>query len=100
MFVSRAKHSKLQILLMQKQFEVEALQQRLNRKIEEWNELVAKINKKGGQAFLDFGVRIDQMPPAQFDADELKLLLQLCHPDKHGGKDSATRMTQKLLSLR
>jgi hypothetical protein len=33
-------------------------------------------------------------------ADMLKTLIMLCHPDKHGGKESATRATQYLLSLR
>lgn len=35
-----------------------------------------------------------------FTPDEIKTLITLCHPDKHGGKDSAHRMTQKLLQLR
>lgn len=37
---------------------------------------------------------------SQFTEDEIKTLITLCHPDKHGGKDSAHRMTQKLLQLR
>ncbi len=41
-----------------------------------------------------------QLLNAQFSTDEIKTLLQLCHPDKHGGRESATRITQKLLSMR
>lgn len=37
--------------------------------------------------------------PAFSDA-ELRTLLQLVHPDKHGGKESAVRMTQKLNQMR
>ena len=36
----------------------------------------------------------------QFTQDELRSLLQLVHPDKHGGKDVAVRMAQKINSLR
>ena len=36
----------------------------------------------------------------QFTNDEIKTLTSLCHPDKHGGKESAVRITQKLLKLR
>lgn len=36
----------------------------------------------------------------QFSQDEIQKLLMLCHPDKHGGKEMAMKMTQKLLSLR
>lgn len=32
--------------------------------------------------------------------EDLQKLLSLCHPDKHGGKMSATHMTAKLLQLR
>lgn len=35
-----------------------------------------------------------------FTRDELTILIQLCHPDKHGGKPSANAMTQKLNQLR
>lgn len=36
----------------------------------------------------------------QFNTAEIKTLLSLCHPDRHGGKESAKRITQKLLELR
>ena len=36
----------------------------------------------------------------QFTQDELRSLVQLVHPDKHGGKEVAVRMTQKINSLR
>lgn len=32
--------------------------------------------------------------------DDIKRLLMLCHPDKHGGKEMARQMTTKLLTLR
>lgn len=44
------------------------------------------------------------MPKAQmikgFTEDELKSLIQLVHPDKHGGKESAVRMLQIINNLR
>jgi hypothetical protein len=59
-----------------------------------WNELVNQINRKGGQRFLD------GMPAAQLSADDVRKLLMLCHPDKHGGKQMAHDMTAKLLAMR
>lgn len=35
-----------------------------------------------------------------FTKDEIRTLIRLCHPDRHGGSASATDMTAKLLSLR
>ena len=36
----------------------------------------------------------------EFSGEELRTLISLCHPDRHGGKESAVRITQKLLALR
>ena len=38
--------------------------------------------------------------PTQFNSEEIKSLIRLCHPDKHNNSDTATRMTQKLLGMR
>lgn len=35
-----------------------------------------------------------------FNEKELKQLVALCHPDKHGGSKVAEEMTRKLLALR
>lgn len=88
MLVSSSKYKKLEMELLTLRFQYAA-------HVEKWNTLVKRINAKGGEAFLE-----STTPPSQFTDEEIKALLQLCHPDKHGGKDSATRMTQKLLSLR
>lgn len=44
--------------------------------------------------------RSKQAPSSSFSPDELRSLLQLVHPDKHGGKESAVRLTQKINELR
>lgn len=59
----------------------------------QWNNLVKRINDKGGEEFLE-------SKPAGFSDSELKQLLSLCHPDKHDGKESAIKLTQKLLKMR
>lgn len=87
MFVSGSKHKALEIELLQTRI-------KLNDQVEKWNALVRRINEKGGEQFLSSN------PAKQFTAEELKTLLQLCHPDKHDGKESAKRITQKLLELR
>lgn len=65
--------------------------------LQEYNALVDMINKKGGRQFLDHAVIA---PPPQFTQEEIRILIQLCHPDKHNGKESAANITKKLLALR
>lgn len=64
-----------------------------------WNAVVDQINSKGGMNFLNNG-SIGAKTVHQFTDDELRSLLQLVHPDKHGGKQSAITLTQKINSLR
>jgi hypothetical protein len=64
--------------------------------LSQWNSLVARINKHGGEAIFD---RPAKATP-QFTDDEIRSLIQLCHPDRHNGKESAVRMTQKLTGMR
>jgi len=65
----------------------------------EMDELVRRINAKGGEAFLRYGT-LQPQQQTHFTKDEVTKMLMLCHPDKHGGKQSATDMTAKLLKLR
>ncbi|QEM41118.1 hypothetical protein HYP85_gp021 [Pseudomonas phage Zuri] len=88
MFVSSKKHNALLA-------DYEALKYEHKRLVKNWNEIVAVINAKGGQAFLD-----GEVTNSEFSQEEIKTLIQLCHPDKHAGKESAVRLTQKLLTLR
>jgi hypothetical protein len=82
-----------------------ALRSTLDRALAERNayefafrKLVERINKLGGEEFLKRGeARLER---AQLSDDEVRKLLQLCHPDKHGGKPLAEEMTAKLLALR
>lgn len=71
-----------------------SLIERYNNLIDEWNGLVRQINERGGQAFLN------GQQNTQFSEAELRTLISLCHPDKHGGKLSATHITQKLIAMR
>lgn len=63
----------------------------------EWNALVKRINSKGGEDFMQDATV--QVKTPQFDSDEIKRLLMLCHPDKHNGKEMAVTLTKKLLEL-
>lgn len=65
-----------------------------------WNDVVEQINKKGGMDFLNNGTLVGAKTSKQFTDEELRSLLQLVHPDKHGGKQSAVTMTQKINALR
>lgn len=65
-----------------------------------WNNLVDRINVLGGEEFLQTARMTGRDNPSQFTDDELRSLLQLVHPDKHGGKQSAVVLTQKINALR
>jgi hypothetical protein len=41
-----------------------------------------------------------ELSAPQFTKEEIRSLLMLVHPDRHDGKESAVRMTQKLLAMR
>ncbi len=63
--------------------------------IARWNILIDKINAKGGEEFLE-----SEPANSAFSNEEIKTLINLCHPDKHSGKKSATDITAKLLDMK
>lgn len=99
MFVRQSTHDKLVSQYHALRHAYQKLHASKNALMKEWNALVKQINAKGGDEFLEHGVLRPRLP-AQFTAQELKELVQLCHPDKHGGKESAQRLTAKLNALR
>ena len=58
--------------------------------VKRWNGLVDEINAKGGIAAL--GQQVSQ--------SEIRMMIKLCHPDKHNNSADATLMTQTLLKMR
>jgi hypothetical protein len=67
--------------------------------LQRWNRLVETINSKGGQKFLDHG-QVPKEQPELFSKEDLRKLISLCHPDRHGGSKVAVEVTQKLLLLK
>lgn len=57
----------------------------------------AAMNYKNAYEALQRGQVVQ---PQVFSEDELRTLINLCHPDRHGGKESAQRITARLLELR
>jgi len=57
-----------------------------NQLMKEHNNLVDRINEKGGEEFL-------QGNSTQFTKDEIKTLIILCHPDKHNNSIVAKDIT-------
>lgn len=76
-----------------------SIQAKYDQLSEEWNKLARILNRKGGWEFLNNAVMPDKLPN-QFSQDEIRSLIRLCHPDRHGGSDAATKLTQKLLGMR
>ena len=71
---------------------------RYEQLLKEYNDLIKRINEKGGETFLKHGsIGVKGLDLTQ---DDLKILIQLCHPDRHDGKKSAVEITKKLLLLR
>lgn len=62
-----------------------------------WAGLVNRINAKGGEAFLE---KAQIGGSQQFSQDDIKKLIMLCHPDKHGNSPTATALTAQLIKLR
>lgn len=100
MFVRRSTHDAMRERAVRAEAELFQLQLRFSALTKQWNDLVARINEKGGERFLKYATVQPKVQPAQFTEDEITKLIQLCHPDKHGGKPMATEMTQKLLALK
>lgn len=65
------------------------------RLLRDWNNLVDRVNAIGGEKALSGSVNA-----LGIHEDDIKRLLQLCHPDRHRNSDLSVEMTQKLLQLR
>lgn len=89
MLVRQSKYDELKVQLY-------ATQYALNSKVEQWNELVSRINAKGGENFLQNG---SVKGSSQFTEDELKALRRLCHPDRHGSSKSSNELSAKINNL-
>lgn len=89
MFVRQSKYDELKV-------ELYATQYALNAKIEEWNNLVVKINAKGGMEFLN---NATLKGSSQFTEDELKTLRRLCHPDRHDSSKSSNELSAKINNI-
>lgn len=103
MFVRQSTHDKLRRELYDTQVQANYNTVKYNILLKEYNDLVRQINEKGGQAFLKHGSIYGRQPEVktvkQFTDEELKQLLRLVHPDKHNGRDVATKMFQKIQGL-
>lgn len=101
MFVRSSTYMKLRADFSALQLKHAQLQLEDSVRKREWNRLIDRINAKGGQEFLDLGIVPTRLlGGAMLSKDDVKRMLMLCHPDKHGGKEAAKEITQKLLKLR
>ena len=95
MFVRNAKYEEEKRRRLDAELDYLNLKVRYFSLVEKWDNLVRRINKKGGEEFLEKAT----LQPV-LSKEDVNKLLSLCHPDKHDGKESAKVMTQKLLNLR
>jgi hypothetical protein len=73
------------------------LRSKYTEAINEWNKLIKRINDKGGEEFLTDGIIASQ---PQLTLDEIKTIISLCHPDKHGNSERSNEITKRLLALK
>ena len=71
----------------------------------QWNAMVIRINQLGGSYLLRtgkvlHGASVPVQDATPFTADELRKLVKVCHPDKHGGDATMESITKKLLAMR
>ena len=55
---------------------------------------IAALQKRLYQA--ESRARLLELRGGQFDAEELKTLRRLCHPDRHNGSEASTRISQRI----
>jgi hypothetical protein len=77
----------------------EFLESKYYRLLNEYTVLVREINRKGGRNFLD-NARLPALTSSEFTQEDIKRLIQLCHPDKHNNSTIAKEITAKLLKHR
>lgn len=98
MFVLKSKYDHMlmasKIAIEKALLERNAWQLAHSRLTDRWNDLVQHINARGGETFLQ------GEPASAFTDDDLRKLLMLIRPDKHGGKQQAIDMTAKINQLR
>lgn len=64
-----------------------------DQNIEDYNNLVDKANDLREQLR---AAKQTKQTNTQFTSDELRAIRRLCHPDRHGNSEAATKITQKL----
>lgn len=93
MLVFRSTYDVLELKYLKLRLQYNDLLNRWNQLTAQWNTLVNQVNAKGGPSFL-------RNESTQFNKQEIRDLIKLCHPDRHDGSELAQVMTRKLLQLR
>jgi predicted XRE-type DNA-binding protein len=99
MFVLASKYARLQKNLDDARDRFIQLNARHVALIKHFEDLTKAFDRLRSQSTI-MSHALDHMAKPQFTQAELRTLIQLCHPDKHNGKQSAVAITQKLLQLR
>lgn len=71
---------------------------RLARELEASRAMCAALSERHSKLMILFGSKCGES--SQFSSGEIRNLIKLCHPDKHGGSVLAKDITAKLLGLR
>lgn len=105
LFVTTGTHERVKSHLRQALFDRDQSIREHNTLTLRWNALVAKLNKAGGEAFVE-GNAPHKNPnyyggqSNQFTDSELRSILQMIHPDKQNGSAISVTLAQKINQLR
>jgi hypothetical protein len=95
MFVLKSKYKRLlskHALLVS---EYTTLSREYHDLVTRWSRMNELLEEKGVPEFIE-NIRKNQI----FSKEEIKVLISLCHPDKHENSKKAEEITKKLLSMR
>lgn len=71
----------------------------INGHIDDWNNLVRELKRMGGLPEIRERWKA-KGGSSSFTNEELRVLIQLAHPDKHGGKEVYNSILQKLNKMK
>ncbi|MCK9338300.1 MAG: hypothetical protein M0P43_10750 [Arcobacteraceae bacterium] len=95
MFVLKSKYKRLlskhELLIS----EYTKLSREYHDLVTRWERMSELLEEKGVIEFIE-NIRKNQI----FSKEEIKVLISLCHPDKHENSKKAEEITKKLLSMR
>lgn len=82
------------------QIELRKIKHQHAKDINDWNRLVRELKSMGGLDAIRRKMSEPSHVNSSFSKEEIRILIQLSHPDRHGGKDVYNQIMQKLNKMK